>query len=100
MDRNGDGVVTFEEFLETCQQVGHLGGLRCHLLLLIPRPRPLQRDVPMGLGGEEAAPFISRGLGDRKAQVPAGGLGAATCPSRPSQDEDIMSSMQIFENTI
>lgn len=76
------------------------GGLRCHLFLLIPRPRPLQRDVPMGLGGEEAAPFISRGLGDRKAQVPAGGLGAATCPSRPSQDEDIMSSMQIFENTI
>ncbi|XP_027527826.1 calsenilin-like isoform X2 [Neopelma chrysocephalum] len=26
MDRNGDGVVTFEEFLETCQEVGGLRG--------------------------------------------------------------------------
>lgn len=47
---------------------------------------------PLGLGGV--------GGTDTKAQVPAGGLGAATRPSRPSQDEDIMSSMQIFENTI
>ncbi|KAF1431065.1 Calsenilin, partial [Spheniscus mendiculus] len=31
MDRNGDGVVTFEEFLETCQKVSQLQrGLRCH----------------------------------------------------------------------
>ncbi|NWH77488.1 CSEN protein, partial [Piaya cayana] len=30
MDRNGDGVVTFEEFLETCQQVSGTGSLRHH----------------------------------------------------------------------
>lgn len=29
-----------------------------------------------------------------------GGQGALTSPSCPDQDEDIMSSMQIFENVI
>ncbi|XP_063214586.1 calsenilin isoform X3 [Chroicocephalus ridibundus] len=41
MDRNGDGVVTFEEFLETCQKVSSTAGafsIDAILLLLTARP--------------------------------------------------------------
>lgn len=49
MDRNGDGVVTFEEFLETCQKVSSskAGGFSviAILLLLTARPPSLRHNL-------------------------------------------------------
>lgn len=76
MDRNRDGVVTYEEFLETCQQVTPP-----------PSPHPCpHRDISMGLG----TPLV----------VPPPPVGTCDVSVSPWQDVDIMSSMQIFENTI
>ncbi|KAM6369648.1 calsenilin isoform 4-T4 [Pluvialis apricaria] len=52
MDRNGDGVVTFEEFLETCQKVSSSGGggtfgITAILLLLLTARPPSPRHNPV-----------------------------------------------------
>lgn len=41
MDRNQDGVVTMDEFLETCQKVGGHQELRTPRVLPLPVPEPL-----------------------------------------------------------
>lgn len=60
MDRNGDGVVTFEEFLETCQKVSSskVGGFGVIAILLLLTARPpslrhnlIPRPIPKRVGG-------------------------------------------------
>uniref|UniRef100_A0A8B9F7J6 EF-hand domain-containing protein n=1 Tax=Amazona collaria TaxID=241587 RepID=A0A8B9F7J6_9PSIT len=58
MDRNGDGVVTFEEFLDTCLKVRGSHGLHHHqppLLLLLCAPH-----LPHPGGVLAAAPGLTR----------------------------------------
>lgn len=88
MDRDGDGVVTLDEFLDTCQQVTGRGG-RWHR----HPPRPpfiaLPQNAPPGDGGAGSDPAGRRGRS-----------GAGGDPPPPRQDGDIMSSLRIFENVI
>ncbi|XP_067168514.1 calsenilin isoform X7 [Apteryx mantelli] len=78
MDRNRDGVVTFEEFVETCQKVSGLGGeafITILLLLLLARPlRVLSRW--WGSSQEHPSPSPAAGRrawndGTREAALPS-----------------------------
>lgn len=63
MDRNRDGVVTIDEFIETCQKV---------------KASSHRQVLPHGERSEFMRP----------------------CVFFPQQDENIMASMQLFENVI
>lgn len=85
MDKNKDGVVTLEEFVLACQEVGAALRLSC--------PLPKNHCLHEALNSQLLFQLLAAVLFDAGA-LPSWIL------SSPPQDETMMRSMQLFENVM